>query len=1122
MNRLRLVRALFSMTAPRLPPLSSTILFHIAADWAEFADIRAAARALSHKSRLVNAVSIVSNEIRVALAAALLCTDRSSQPATVLSRDDESHRLDTIQHAARLYAHARAAISDCAEPMATEWHMSESQIRIVRDALGSVVGGVAASPPPPPAPVPDSPPRPLAQAFDQGTQLFLAAVAQGMPLGSALAAFAHFGSGHFSHDDKSFYPANPTLGAVSDRVRGLHHARRFVVQGAEGEGDTTLFLVDGAIAAVTSTHRIRTGWLDDCRRSCGGLESLPDFIALPRDEEGRPIIPETRVTALVEAREAWATQLGTLDGVTRAITRGQLVMPRVSAPSQRTALRNHPSWENDEAAKRALGPVIAKWLATGVLEYVGWDDRVPILLQPCGAVPKGTAPFFRLITDARFANKFYSDWGVTYTTASQLSSTLNRCDFHFSIDISDAYHLSLWAGCGGELRPTRRPIITSRGPGLPNEVSWVDALVNGCDPSTCKGGCDKDLSGIVIEGHIFRFAACQFGQKTAGSPLGSIVRAVARFFARLADPIHVASWVDDLIFIMATPEHGECAGFDGGCPVCEEYYGRALKAQQLWVEKAKALKIPLSAKGHEVGQRGTYTGVGIDTFTGRFSMLPDKLASMTNARSLLAASSVSTPRLVARVRGKALHYGCAIPFVAIAAPSLSQLMHNRESGTGPVEVPTLEAERDLEFDWDKELTMSDRAMRALDFMRVAMEKYSARGQPIWPVVPSSLYGAFLAGEDQGLRLLLITFDASVHGWAAVLQTARMQPGRVIVGGYRQAMPLLRGDFIDPAALPDCPAAQVYREALAGFLATKAASKIYALADYTVLIRSDCLGAIAALRKGSFRSPALQNIALLHNSMLMELGVLPPSYLHIPGETMKAEGVDDLSRATARACRGSESSAALRSVVVREAERLGAVISIDLFATADNALVPRFFARFPEPLAEGVDALAQPDWGRSECPRCGSVHRECVFAFPPRPLLSSFVAKARADGMRGVVVVPFTPSDPAWPVLEAVSLTSIEGQRDRCVIVACSTEFVSEGTDLGGAQRLAVMAVDFSRHSRRSFAGVAAPCERFREVRPRPALQGSGDAGVHSRLAAALLRFSTQGGGRKRPLAARGW
>jgi hypothetical protein len=237
---------------------------------------------------------------------------------------------------------------------------------------------------------------------------------------------------------------------------------------------------------VASDKALRAAWADGLRRPKGGLEALPDFIALPRDEEGRTIIQQSRVTAVVEARDAWASELGALDAVTRSITRGQLVMPRISAPSQQKALRNHPSWENDEDVKRALGPVIAKWLASGVLEeYVAWDDRMPILLQPCCAVPKETAPFYCLITDARFANKFYCDWGVTYTTAAPLSSTLKRCHFHFSIDISDAYNLSLWAGCGGELRPVQWPVIVSKGPGQPNEVSWVDAMVNGCTPSTC-------------------------------------------------------------------------------------------------------------------------------------------------------------------------------------------------------------------------------------------------------------------------------------------------------------------------------------------------------------------------------------------------------------------------------------------------------------------------------------------------------------------------------------------------------------------------------------------------------------------------------------------------------------
>jgi hypothetical protein len=131
---------------------------------------------------------------------------------------------------------------------------------------------------------------------------------------------------------------------------------------------------------------------------------------------------------------------------------------------------------------------------------------------------------------------------------------------------------------------------------------------------------------------------------------------------------------------------------------------------------------------------------------------------------------------------------------------------------------------------------------------------------------------------------------------------------------------------------------VYRETLAGFLATRAARHLHALADRTVFIRSDCTGAISTLRKGSFRSPALQNEALLHNRLFMDVSASPPHYLHSPGTVMHSEGVDDLSRAVARSIHASASKPALREKVAAEAERwLGAPLSLDLFATADNAL-----------------------------------------------------------------------------------------------------------------------------------------------------------------------------------------
>ncbi len=80
---------------------------------------------------------------------------------------------------------------------------------------------------PAPAQVPTSPPRPLVQSYGQSVHFFLAVVVQGMPLAAALDAFAHVGSGQFSHDDKRFFPENVVLArwpiaSVADRM--LHRA----------------------------------------------------------------------------------------------------------------------------------------------------------------------------------------------------------------------------------------------------------------------------------------------------------------------------------------------------------------------------------------------------------------------------------------------------------------------------------------------------------------------------------------------------------------------------------------------------------------------------------------------------------------------------------------------------------------------------------------------------------------------------------------------------------------------------------------------------------------------------------------------------------------------------------
>ena len=1088
------------------PPLRCAVLSHIAADWPEFQQLRAAASAFSARSRLPNATSIVVNEVRVAFAAALLSERQSGAGVHAPAEADRVAAQACRDRALRLYEHCRALVADGAGPLQESWHWTAAHSELVLTALAGAVGGGAGSaePAPPPLQSPTSGPRPTRQTYEQCVPLFLAAVAQGMHIDEALVLFGSLSTGAYSHDDRCFYPDSPLLGPLSDRASRLASARRIVVRGAAGEQDITLFIAANQIAAVVAPKRLRIGWAEETRRNAGGLESLPDFIALPRDEQGRPIIPKSRVTALAEAQQAWACELGQLDGVSEAIVRGKLVMPKVSAPSQQTILRNHPSWESDEAAKAALGPVIAKWLASGVLEYVSWNDRLPVLLQPCGAVPKGTAPFYRLITDARFANNLYSDWGVTYTTAAQLSSTLNRCDFTFSIDISDAYHLALWAGCGGELRPIKRPVVT-KGPDGRQQVSWIDALVNGCTPSTCKGGCDKDMSGIMIEGHVFRFASCQFGQKTAGSPLGALVRSVARFFARLPTPVHVAAWVDDLIFIMKTPEHGDCSGLAGGCPVCQEYHSRALDVQQMWHDKARRLNIPLSEKGHTVGQTGAYTGVGIDTYQGRFRMLPEKRESMRACCAELRDAAGTTPRLLARGRGKTIHYGCAIPFVAVAAASLSQAIHGRERGLGPCAVPSLSEEERAEFEWDRPIPVSARAQRALDFALEAIERFGDEGQPIWPAEPSSFYGAFLRQDLGTVEALVISYDASTHGWGAVARTRPDEPGRVFVGGYRQALELLGAAYLEPASLSETPAAQVYRETLAGWLAVRAVSQEFALGRFVVLVRGDCIGALSAFRKGSFRSPLMQDVALAFNELFMRSAGKPPLLLHAPGTSLVEEGVDALSREVAAGRLLSSSMSRLRQVVAQEAARMGAAISIDLFASADNAVVPRFAARNAEPLAEWVNAFTMPSWAQSACPHCGGTHEEFALVFPPASLVPRALAKARADGMRGVVVIPFTPSAAFWPGFAAASRSASPDSFDPCIVVPASPSYVSDVADLEGAQRLAVMAVDFSRGGTFRPGAPVPPCARAADLRPRRPLHHAADAEDARRIAAELFR-----------------
>ena len=285
----------------------------------------------------------------------LTATRRPSPGAAGPLPAADAARIDAdVERARHMHSCARMLLTDGLRPLATVWRFSESQVGLVREQFARVVGPLAgaAEGAARPLPVPTSGPRPERRPFEHAVHLFLAAVGQGMAFEQALHNFGLLDVGAYSTDDRCFHPDAPGLGPISDRVSELYNASRLVIRGAEGEHDWTIFVVAGRAAAVVADRCIRIRWDAETRRATGGLETLPDFIALPRDEQGHLIIPRTRVTALVEAQQAWESELGTLDAVTATIVAGKQVIPEVALPSQQTFLWNHPSWEKDPKAKR--------------------------------------------------------------------------------------------------------------------------------------------------------------------------------------------------------------------------------------------------------------------------------------------------------------------------------------------------------------------------------------------------------------------------------------------------------------------------------------------------------------------------------------------------------------------------------------------------------------------------------------------------------------------------------------------------------------------------------------------------------------------------------------------------
>lgn len=230
----------------------------------------------------------------------------------------------------------------------------------------------------------------------------------------------------------------------------------------------------------------------------------------------------------------------------------------------------------------------------------------------------------------------------------------------------------------------------------------------------------------------------------------------------------------------------------------------------------------------------------------------------------------------------------------------------------------------------------------------------------------------------GTPSMTLTTDASEEAQGCTLRTAQLD---------------LRTQFIVPVAQRS--RSSNWRELMAILLALERFAAI--LRGQTLLIRSDNTTALACIRNQGSREAELNEIAerIWTIALAADVRLLVE---YVPGE-QNAEA-DRLSRWTVHDVTGWQLHPA---VFARILDRWGP-LSIDLFASETNRLLPRFFSWIYSAQAEGIDCFRHR-WP----PR--------AFAHPTPSLVGRVLRKAIVEQVRDLILVaPLWRSAPWWPLL----------------------------------------------------------------------------------------------------------
>ena len=726
-----------------------------------------------------------------------------------------------------------------------------------------------------------------------------------------------------------------------------------------------------------------------------GKGFLPEACRIPLIPR-RPFAPDRKLLAVRDrdasylslALEDWEQVMGTLSAELRIVLEGRFAISREELPLVQVVYRNHPSWEDNPEAQKALWPVLAQYLLIGQFEYVKPGDPLPIAILPIGAVPKSTPPWWRLILDCRYSNKFIDPWPVRYLSLAGLSLLLSRNSFFCVEDIQAAYLLTRLGGCG------RRPVKVKRFKHSECQNGYVEweGEMTGCSPSDCGRLCDKSALGFAAAGHVMRAACTPFGMAVSHGTLTIITNAVQQYVVRRWGH-QMGVFVDDLILVVAVIVHALCAGYLGGCPICAAAFPAAQQSQKAFEALLDRLHLEQSDKRIPMAQLGVYLGIHIDTHQGLYTLTEKKVAKLVRDLEEVLGVVVMTPRECSKVRGKLANYSFCMqrikPFIQPFNAFIGGPRNNRE--------------------WDAPKHITAEMMDVAAFLLRHLAKLVQLGAPIWPIQASTLHDRFMrralpaALQD---NVVVLTHDAAESGVGCA---HRVSPDGILhyAGKRYPALTsvLTFGDDID---------VQVRREALGGWMNLDLYQQQHGIDGKHIIIRNDCESGLFGLQKGS-RSPIIQ-FAAVEIAKACIVGGAFPYFLHVSGKRLIEEGLDDGSRAHAEVLRGPACGKRLRGRILNFAQRLGLTLTVDFFASACNAVTPRFMSWTEEPTSERADAFSAKSWDVSRCPHCGRHHRELGFFFPPSNLEDSVVRRARSDGARGIFLVPNSAKQGYWQCL----------------------------------------------------------------------------------------------------------